>query len=172
MASFISKVIGIILIFVMLVICPLVITSATQNIRVERITWNAITDYTDTVCDKGVITPSDYKYLISKLGATMVDYKVTVIWRSKMVLPVADASGTVTGYKIDYITKGVWRSDMSGVLDTTYLDKGDSVQIIIEPLSGTRADTILKGVLDMDTQVGEYSYSANVRNNGLGYVGN
>lgn len=169
--SIVSKIIGIVLAFVLLVFTPLICVTLPQTIRTERVTWNALTDYTDTVTDKGVITKSDYETFVAKLGSTMIDYKVSIVWRSKAVLPTTDSTGIVTGYTYRYVTKGVWGSEHGGVIDSQFLAKGDQIQIILEPLTRSTANQILSGVFNLNTANREYSYAGQVRNNGSNYVG-
>lgn len=163
MGSFLSKLIAVVITFIMLVLSPLILLSLIQDIRTERITWNAVTDYTDIVSDKGVLNENDYKEFIAKLGSSGIDYEVSIVAKSKLVFPV---TGGGSGYYIDYVSSGLWKSSSGGVTGLTYLEAGDTLQIIVTPLRGSRADQLLAGILNLHTGTREYSYAASVRNDG------
>lgn len=165
MATFPSKILAVFLAFLLLTFAPLIIVSLVQDIRTERITWNALTDYTDIVTDKGVLTENDYREFVAKLGSTGLDFEVSVLAKNKMVMP--DGSGNFT---IKYVSSGLWKSSTGGILNNVYLEAGDSIQVIIKPLSQTRASALLQGVLKLHTNNTEYSYAATVRNDGDLYV--
>lgn len=167
MGSFPGKIFAVLLAFILLVFTPLIILSLVQDIRTERVTWNALTDYTDVVSDKGVITQNDYTEFVAKLGASNVNYDISIIVRSKLIFPAPTGS---SGYVIKYVTSGLWKSSAGGVTGTTYLEAGDTLQVVVKPLSKTRASSLLGGVLNLHTNTTEYSYAANVRNDGDLYI--
>jgi hypothetical protein len=160
MSSIAGKLIAVILAFALLAVAPIMIVIMSQNIRTERVTWNSLTDFTDIVSDKGLLDSKDYYELVAKLGATSVDYDVTITVQRKYVTPGE------SGYQAEYVPFGVWKSSTGGVDDITYLEAGDIVQVRLEPMSLTQGDNLLRSMLGLYVVRQPYVYAANVRNDG------
>lgn len=163
MGSFPGKVIGVLLCFILLVFAPISITVVTQNIRTERLIWNALTYYTDVVTDKGIMEILDYEDFIAKLGASMVDFEVTISVQRKEILP---SNPPGSGYTVRHTTYGVWKNSTGGVSESVYLYAGDNVQVILKPISNTQADGFLSQILGLHITRMPITYASNVRNDG------
>ena len=67
MGSFPAKIIGVFLAFILMVFAPIITVTLVDDIKIERRTWNYLTDFTDIASDKGVLTENDYTDLLQKL---------------------------------------------------------------------------------------------------------
>jgi len=162
LGSFPAKIIGVFLAFILMVFAPIITVTLVDDIKIERRTWNYLTDFTDIASDKGVLTENDYTEFVTKLGATTVDYEVLISVQHKLVLPGQNAGE----YTVRYTTSGLWKSAAGGVTGDFYMEAGDNLQVILRPLTSTAGDKILQAFLKFSPSNVEYSYSANVRNNG------
>jgi len=167
MNSFPGKVIGVLLCFILLILAPLVITALSANIRVERVTWNALTSYVDVLADRGIITHKDYEEFIANLGASTVNYEVTITIQSRYIVPAVDAAGNIIpgSYTIRYTTTAAWRSS-SIIPDGVPLRAGDNVQVIINPLNNSAGDNVLARMLGIYSSQRRISFARAVRNTG------
>ena len=162
MGSFPAKIIGVFLAFILMIFAPIITVTLVEDIKIERRTWNYLTDFTVIVCDKGILTENDYTEFVAKLGATTVDYEVIISVQHKLVLP-----GKKEGeYTVRYTTSGLWKSSSGGVTGDFYMEAGDNLQVILRPLTYTAGDKILQAFLKFNPSTSEYSYAASVRNNG------
>lgn len=161
MGSFPGKLIGVMLAFILMIIAPMVNVVLTQNIRIERTTWNYLKNFTDTASDKGMLTKNDYTEFIAKLGATTVDYEVYISVQHKLILP----NGT-DQYKTKFVSSGLWKSSTGGVMGDFYMEAGDSLQVVLKPISATPASGILRSVLNLNVSKKEYTYASSARNDG------
>ena len=162
MVSLPSKVIGVILAFVMLVFAPLVILSLTANIRTERIVWNALTNYTDIVADRGKLTQKDFDTFMSRLGASMVNFDVTITVQRRQIIPSPTVPG---GHEIIFTSAGLWRN-VTGFASDVVLHAGDNVQVTLMPLSRTHSDNVLSNVVGIHQERSPIVFARNVRNTG------
>ena len=163
MGDIIGKLTAVLLAFVLLAIAPVTIMVLSQNIRTERMTWNLLTNFTDIVSDKGVLLQSDYEQFITALGATGVHYEVIINVQHKMILPHPIYPDSFT---VRYVTSGLWRSSHGGVVGVTYLEAGDNLQVVLQPISHTRGDDLFRGLFGLHMPRQSISYASNVRNSG------
>jgi len=99
LTDFVSKVITIIMCFVMLVVAPILMVFATENGTSRLLVLNEITAFLDKVSDKGTISPTDLDQIYNDLNSHGMVLDVDV--NRMMRVAFTEASSTGAGGTIN-----------------------------------------------------------------------
>lgn len=135
MTNFITRVISLLLIFIMLVISPLIYTYASAEMENRRLLLNEVSQFLDKVTDKGEITEDDLTefYLqVSSHGMTLKPVVKRLV-RTTVMTPA-----------------GVVKTAYIAADDVNSLNQRDVVQVTLNELSVSRYRRILNAFLKID----------------------
>jgi hypothetical protein len=135
----ISKVIGVILAFAMLVIAPLVITQMTQDMAMKRLVLNEVTSFIDKVTDKSAVSPEDVDDIRLGVNSRGGAFDIKLVRYVRISVP---DSSRPEGIKSLYVAT----EDVFGNA-TVELKQGDVIQVRVTALTPTQAQKSLQGFL-------------------------
>lgn len=140
MAGHLTRIVSLLLTFVMLIIAPLIYTYSITEMEGRRLILNDVTQFLDKVTDKGTITEDDlteFTLLVNSHGI-VIKPVVKRLVRSSIVTP----SGEI-------------RTIHVSVDDLTSLNQRDTVQVKLQEVSSSIYRRLLKTMLRIDE--GEYT---------------
>lgn len=135
----ISKVIGVILAFVLLIVAPLVINQMAQDMAMKRLVLNEVTSFIDKVTDKSAVSPEDVDDVRIGVNSRGGAFDVALVRYVRISVP--DASRP-EGIKSLYVAT----EDVFGG-STVELRQGDVIQVRVTALAPTQAQKSLQGFL-------------------------
>jgi hypothetical protein len=135
----ISKIIGVILAFVLLILAPLVISQMTQDMSMKRLVLNEVTTCIDKITDKGSVTAEDVNDLYLGINAHGGAFNARFVKYTRIAVP---DDTRPDGVKSVYVPT----DDEFGEI-TVELPQGDIIQIRITSLAQTSAQRLLFGLL-------------------------
>lgn len=148
MHGFLSRVVGIILAFLMLVVAPLLNTYGTQEMENRMETLNDVSEFLDKVTDKGEISEDDLNefYLAAESHGMTLDVKVERLVKTATLLD----DGTVS-------TAYIVAEDYSN------LNVGDIVKVELKELSTTPYKKLLNTFLRIEKRTYELDMAKMVK---------
>lgn len=158
--DYISKMVGIILSIVLIIIIPIIAIAAKDVLRTERIAWNSLVEYKNTVTRKGAVTQEDYENFVNTLASTGKEWNITL--EVEQCLFIND-NDTVTSM---LVTTGIWRSSLNGVQETSKFTEGDMFHITIEPIASSANEQIIQRITGLIQRTAPYSISGVFENSG------
>ena len=135
MAGHLTRIVSLLLIFLMLIIAPLIYAYSITEMEGRRLILNDVTQFLDKVTDKGTITEDDlteFTLLINSHGI-VIQPVVKRLVRASIVTP----SGEIRTIHIP-------------VDDLTSLNQRDTVQVKLKEVSSSIYRRILKAILRVD----------------------
>lgn len=156
MSDIISKVIGVLLAFVLLILAPMTISRAADDAAMKRLVLNEVTNFIDKVTDKGDITAADYNDLVLGINAHGGSFDVSVIRYVRMT--VKDNINAANGVKTIYSA-----ADEKVGSGTVSLDIGDSVQVRVEQIGKTKGQSLLQSLLKVFEEPFGFTLAGTVR---------
>lgn len=141
MTDAISKVIAVLLAFVLLILAPMTISRMTDDMATRRQILNEVTAFIDKVTDKGSVTGADVDDLMLGVNAYGGAFDVQIVRYVRVAVKDSTQGGEVRS--IYYATDDTFSSTGS----TVYLNVGDAVQIRIEGITKTKAQNLIQGLL-------------------------
>lgn len=158
MTDTISKVIGIILAFALLVIVPMTISRMTEDMAAKRLALNEVEAFIDKVTDKASISAYDMDDLLIGVNSHGSAFDVTVT-RYVLIAVRDSASGTV---KTIYVAADDDINSLSGG-GIVYLEQGDAVQVRVEGIGITKGQSLIRAFLSVSEEPFKFSLSGTVR---------
>lgn len=158
MADTISKVIGVLLAFALLVIAPLTITRMTEDMAAKRLILNEVTQFIDKVTDKGSVSASDMDDLMIGVNSYGGTFNVMVT----RYIPVAVRDNVSGAVKTTYVVSDDNINSLSGS-GMVYLEPGDAVQVRVEGISLTKGQSFIRAVLRVYERQFEFTLAGIVR---------
>ena len=147
MVDFVNKILTLILIFVLLVIAPLTISYKIDEMVMKRLVLNEVSQFIDTVTDKGSIRQEDLDDLylgVNSCGGTFdVDVKRLIRVASEHVNPETGNNEIRTTYFSNS--------------DLEVLNTGDVVKVTVEEIGTSPATKFIWNVLRIDS--GKFKFS-------------
>lgn len=137
MHGFLSRVVGLILAFLLLVVAPLLNTYGTQEMENRMETLNDVSEFLDKVTDKGEITEDDLNefYLAAESHGMTLDVKVERLVKTATLLDDGTVSTT-------YIVADDYHN----------LNVGDIVKVQLEEISTTPYKKMLNTFLRIENR--------------------
>lgn len=166
MASFLSKILGVVLAVVLLVFVPAMGKASLNCLRSERISWDYLELFTDVIADKGSVTQSDYIEFMNNMATSGVTYDVQIRIDKLLALPATTPSGN--SYTTSYATQFVWSSSQGDKLEYTEAEAGDIIIVTCTPVSKTFSQSFINAISHIDIQSSHIISSKMIRNNGGG----
>jgi hypothetical protein len=148
MTDLFSKILGIVLAFILLAFAPLTINALTSDLTMKRASINEVTNFINKVTDTGKISDAelaDFYLGCTSHGAT-ADIKIK---RYVMVVNPDGAGGTYTSYVISE--------------DISNWNKGDVIQITFKAIDWTGAQRILFQLIKIAQSKFEFTLAGKVR---------
>lgn len=153
MTDFVNKIITLIMIFVLLVIAPLTISYMTDEMTMQRLVLNEVSQFIDVVTDKGSIRKEDLDDLylgVNSCGGTFnVDVKRLIRVASEHVDP--DTGNPE-------IQNMFFSDDRLDILNT-----GDVVKVTVEEVGISPTKRFIWNVLRIDSGKFKFSLAGSVR---------
>lgn len=157
MKEFTTKMIGIILAFVMMVFAPLTVYSLIKDLSTQRQTMNEVSKFIDNVTDSGkidAVTLGDFYLACSSHGGVS---DVTITRYIKIVNPDKNG-GTYVSY-----TPTLIDNDMvaKGEVD---LNPGDNIQVHVKCIDYTGAQRVTSVIFKFVLRPYDITFAGRVRN--------
>ncbi|GHU97365.1 hypothetical protein FACS1894208_12700 [Clostridia bacterium] len=153
MTDIISKIIGVLLAFALLVITPLVIVRMADDMAEKRLILNEVSNFIDRVTDKANVTADDIDDLYLAINSHGGAFDVEVVRYERTAIP--DGAGRA---KSVYIAT----DDVFGT-NTVNLKGGDAVQVRVFAISKTTAQTLLFRLLRVNEPDFKFTLAGTVR---------
>ncbi len=157
MSDIISKIIGVILAFVLLIITPMVISRMAEDMSAKRLILNEVTMFIDKVTDKGSISGYDVDDLLLGINSYGGAFNATVAHYKN----VAVKDGT-NGVKNIYVAADD-NANTLALAGSISLDKGDAVRVNVTGIGVTKGQSLLRGLLHVFEKPFEFSLAGTVR---------
>lgn len=140
MTGHLSRIISLILVFMMLIIAPLIYSYSVSEMEDRRLLLNDVTSFLDKVTDKGTITEDDLTEFALQVNSHGMVIKPTVkrLIRASVTTP-----------------EGNVRTINVAVDDISSLNQRDTVQVILEEVSKSPYRKLIQAILRIDE--GPYS---------------
>lgn len=140
MTNHLSRIISLILVFLMLIIAPLIYSYSVSEMEDRRLLLNDVTRFLDKVTDKGTITEDDITEFALQVNSHGIVIKPTVkrLIRASVTTP-----------------EGNVRTINVAVDDIYSLNQRDTVQVTLEEVSMSAYRKLVKAILRIDE--GPYS---------------
>lgn len=140
MTNHLSRIVSLILVFLMLIIAPLIYSYSVSEMEDRRLLLNDVTRFLDKVTDKGTITEDDLTEFALQVNSHGMVLKPTIkrLIRASVTTP-----------------EGNVRTINVAVDDIYSLNQRDTVQVILEEVSMSAYRKLIKAVLRIDE--GPYS---------------
>lgn len=149
MTDFISKIITLILIFIMCVIAPLMISYASTQATCNRLALNETVVFIDTVTNKGYITPEDIRSFNISLNSHGRVFKSTIERQVLVEEPLPDSTT-----KICYFTE-----DISDITKEQALNTGDIVKVSVEGVTASDGERLMVAILRVWGGIFQFSHA-------------
>lgn len=148
MSDIFSKILGIVLAFILLVFAPLTINMLSNDLTMKRASINEVTNFIDRVTDTGRITEIELKdfYLGCASHGVSADVKIK---RYEKVINPDNAGGTYVSY--------ILSSDIYN------WNRGDVLQVTFKAVDWTGAQRILWQLLRLSQPKFEFTLAGKVR---------
>lgn len=167
MISYISKIVGGILAIILLVFVPLVSKICVDEIAMVRKNWNAVENYTDIVCDKGLLTKEDYQSFIQNISSNGVMYEVNIEVLRRIALPESEGIADIIYQPVGYYSSSP-NSEYQILIETKALHQGDIINVKCIPINQTTGQLLLSKLTKVNRINQILSLSGMVRNMGVG----
>ena len=148
MGDFLNKIISITLVFLLLVVAPLVITYASNDMVAKRLVLNEMTQFIDLVTDKASVSDSDIDSLYVGVNASGGVYNVEVK-RYVRLATVGEDGSIENTYMAD---------ELVGTLNV-----GDVVKVSVSEVGVSTTKRLLWTILKLDNGNFEPSLAGTVR---------
>ncbi len=148
MSNFLTRVISLVLVFLMLIIAPLLYSYSVSEMENRRLLLNEVNQFLDKVTDKGEITEDDLTefYLQVSSHGMVINPTVKRLVRTTVVTPEGKTKTT-------YIAAD----------DINYLNQRDVVQVILNEVSASTYQKILYSFLRIEEGTYHLEMAAVVR---------
>ena len=166
MGSFLSKIIGVVLAVILLIFVPAVGKASLNCLRSERISWDYLELFTDTIADKGSITQADYIEFMNNMATSGVTYDVQI--RIDKLLAMPPTAPTDAYFTTSYDTQYIWNSSTGESIEYTKAEAGDILVVTCKPVSKTFSQSFINAISHIDIQSSNIISSKMIRNNGGG----
>ena len=157
MADAITKVIGVLLAFVLLVLAPMTISRMSGDMATKRQVLNEVTMFIDKVTDKASISGVDIDDLMLGVNSYGGAFDVQVIRYFRVAVRDSTRGGEVRS--IYYATDDVFTSAGGEVL----LNIGDAVQVRVTAITRTRGQNLLQGLFRVAEPPFNFTLAGTVR---------
>jgi hypothetical protein len=165
MIDAVSKVIGIVIAFIMLVIAPTVIMRVTDDAATKRLVLNSMNVFIDKVTDKGSITKQDLDTLFAEVNSHGIPFDVQVFKYEKMSVPDA-----YTRYSTVYVNKygPVVLFNINPTVPYTnesveFLKVGDVIQVRVNAMTPSQGQLLAFTWLKQSEPLFEFTLAGSVR---------
>ena len=148
MSDLFSKILGIILAFILLAFAPMTIQALSNDLTMKRASINEVTNFINKVTDSGKITDAELSdfYLGCASNGVVADVKVK---RYRRIVNPDGAGGTVTTYVLSN--------------DSKNYDQGDVIEVSFKAVDYTGAQRILWQLLKLAQPKFEFTLAGKVR---------
>jgi hypothetical protein len=157
MTDVITKTIGVLLAFVLLILAPMTIARMRDDMAARRLILNEVTMFIDKVTDKGSVTGTDMDDLMLGVNAHGGAFDVQVIRYVRVAVRGDLRGGEVRS--IYYVTDDAFT--VSG--GTVELNLGDAVQVRVEGITKTRGQNLIQALLRVSEQPFNFTLAGTVR---------
>lgn len=155
MSDIISKVIGVLLAFVLLIMVPMTVARMSDDMAMKRLVLNEVSYFIDKVTDKGSVTGTDYEDLVLGVNSHGGSFDVTVVRYAKIAVKDNTGGGD---------TKSIYcASDDKIGIGTVYLNLGDGVQVRVEQIGKTKGQSLLQSFMRVFEKPFEFTLAGTVR---------
>ena len=149
MSDILSKILGIILAFVLLAFAPLTINTLTNDLSARRESINEVTNFINIVTDTGTITDNKLKDFYTGCASHGIACDVKIKRYAKVINPENNIEGTSVSYILnDNIKK--W-------------NKGDIIQVSFKAVQKSGSQKILWQLLRLSQPDFEFTLAGKVR---------
>lgn len=155
MADILVKFVGVILSVVLLLIAPVVITSFADDLTIQRTAYNTVTNFTDVVADKGVLTKDDFESFMTSLHTTGILFDVYVT--REMATAYNGSTYYVTRDRVNDAVQ-----DWSG--DSITFNRGDVIKVTVEAKNYTLGQMIARRTIKLFSPKINFTTSQVIRN--------
>ena len=148
MSDIFSKILGIVLAFILLAFAPLTINALANDLTMKRASINEVTNFINKVTDSGRITDADLAdfYLGCASHGVAADVKIN---RYVKIINPDGAGGTYTSYVLS--------------TDIYNWNRGDVIQVTFKAVDWSGAQRILWQLLKMSQPKFEFTLAGKVR---------
>ena len=157
MTDVISKVIGVLLAFVLLIMAPMTITRMKDDMAARRLILNEVTMFIDRVTDKAIISGADIDDLMIGVNAHGGAFDIQVVRYVRIAVRDSTRGGEVRS--IYYATDDVFTVSGSAV----NLNIGDAVQVRVTGITRTKGQNLIQGLLRVSERPFEFTLAGTVR---------
>ena len=154
MTDAITKVIAVMLAFVLLILAPMTISRMKDDMAARRLILNEVTYFIDRVTDKGRVTASDIDDLMIGVNAHGGAFDVKVVRYIRIAVRDSTRGGEVRS--IYYATDDVFTG-------TVNLNVSDAIQVRVEGINKTKAQNLIQGLLRVSERPFSFSLAGTVR---------
>jgi di/tricarboxylate transporter len=157
MTDAITKAIGILLAFVLLILAPMTIARLRDDMATRRLVLNEVTMFIDKVTDKASVTVADMDDLLIGINAHGGAFDVQVVRYVRIAVRDATRGGEVRS--IYYAADDVFTLTNGEVR----LNLGDAIQVRVGGITKTKGQNLLQGLLRVSEQPFSFTLAGTVR---------
>ena len=157
MTDAVTKVIGVLLAFVLLIFAPMTISRMKDDMAARRLVLNEVTAFIDKVTDKGSVTGTDVDDLMIGVNAHGGAFDVQVIRYVRVAVKDSTRGGEVRS--IYYATDDVFTVSGGEVV----LNVSDAIQVRVEGITKTKGQNLIQGLLRVSERPFSFTLAGTVR---------
>jgi len=155
MTDAITKVIGVLLAFVLLILAPMTISRMKDDMAARRLVLNEVTYFIDRVTDKGRVTAADINDLMIGVNAHGGAFDVKVVRYVRIAVRDNTRGGEIRS--IYYATDDTFTGG------SVNLNVSDAVQVRVEGITKTKGQNLIQGLLRVSERPFSFSLAGTVR---------
>jgi hypothetical protein len=157
LSDIVTKVIGVLLAFVLLILAPMTISRMRDDMATRRLVLNEVTMFIDRVTDKAAVSGQDMDDLMIGVNAHGGAFDVQVVRYVRIAVRDNTQGGIVRS--IYYATDDVLTSATGEV----HFNVGDAIQVRVTGITKTRGQNLIQGLMRVSEQPFSFTLAGTVR---------